>query len=337
MAEANAKADEWLLLGKSKINASMSFEQELTKYNQYYLELECTRKGISVPTAPKNRDYGNKRVEISCLSSWGTKLSKKKITKLQDADIQAILDEAQAQNKAKKTITNIRSAFESFLKFCRQRGWTDYRMDEVKVPAGARAKGKTILQPDYLKTLFTNDQTMWRGKVRFDPEIYAYRFAVLTGLRPGELLALDVEDWEGDVLHIRGSINDSGMATKGKNENAIRDVRLFEEAKEQVEKQCQLTGRKRGKMFDFETQLQFRGRWYTYCNHNGIPHITPYELRHTFVSIAQQLPDGLVKPIVGHSKNMDTFGVYGHGVDGYDTIASQQLSKVFKELLPGLK
>ncbi len=42
------------------------------------------------------------------------------------------------------------------------------------------------------------------------------------------------------------------------------------------------------------------------CEYNGITVVTPYELRHTFVSIAKSLPAGMVKSIVGHSESMDT-------------------------------
>ena len=41
-----------------------------------------------------------------------------------------------------------------------------------------------------------------------------------------------------------------------------------------------------------------------------------YELRHTFVSVVKTLPAGEVKGLVGHSQDMDTFGVYGHTLTG---------------------
>ncbi|MEA4932744.1 MAG: hypothetical protein VB071_04035 [Lawsonibacter sp.] len=67
---------------------------------------------------------------------------------------------------------------------------------------------------------------------------------------------------------------------------------------------------------------------------NGIPHITPYELRHTFVSIAQKkLPDYLLKPVVGHSKAMDTHGIYGHEFDGFKDDTADILGSVFDSLL----
>lgn len=40
----------------------------------------------------------------------------------------------------------------------------------------------------------TSDKTMFRGKEIVDPYVNAYRFAVLTGLRPGELLGLQWKD-----------------------------------------------------------------------------------------------------------------------------------------------
>ena len=70
-------------------------------------------------------------------------------------------------------------------------------------------------------------------------------------------------------------------------------------------------------------------RWRRFCEHNGITPVTLYEMRHTFVSIAQQLPEGQLKALVGHSRSMDTFGVYGHHVDGQDADAAARLNAIF--------
>ena len=40
-------------------------------------------------------------------------------------------------------------------------------------------------------------------------------------------------------------------------------------------------------------------------------------MRHTFVRIAQSLPEGLVKQPAGHSQSMDAFGVCVHAPDGF--------------------
>lgn len=70
-----------------------------------------------------------------------------------------------------------------------------------------------------------------------------------------------------------------------------------------------------------------------YCKYNNIPVCTPYELRHTFVSIAKVLPAGLVKSLVGHSEDMDTFGVYGHELNGDAQQQANALNSIFSRLL----
>ena len=69
------------------------------------------------------------------------------------------------------------------------------------------------------------------------------------------------------------------------------------------------------------------------CEYNGITVVTPYELRHTFVSIAKSLPVGMVKSIVGHSESMDTFGVYGHAIKGEDAAITAALEDAFRSVL----
>lgn len=47
------------------------------------------------------------------------------------------------------------------------------------------------------------------------------------------------------------------------------------------------------------------------------PKVSLYELRHTFVSVESSvLTDSQLKMLVGHSKNMDTSGVYHHELQG---------------------
>ena len=70
-----------------------------------------------------------------------------------------------------------------------------------------------------------------------------------------------------------------------------------------------------------------------YCLANGITPVTPYQMRHTFVSIAKTLPAGEIKSLVGHSQSMDTFGTYGHAVNGEAQQTASKLHTVFSEIL----
>jgi hypothetical protein len=58
-----------------------------------------------------------------------------------------------------------------------------------------------------------------------------------------------------------------------------------------------------------------------------------HEMRHTFVSMAQDLPDGKLKLLVGHSRNMDTRGVYGHQRTGDAQATAKDLTDLFNEVL----
>lgn len=46
-----------------------------------------------------------------------------------------------------------------------------------------------------------------------------------------------------------------------------------------------------------------------------------------------EMPENPLKRTVGHTKNMDTFGVYGHEVDGEAEKAAQIIDGVFNNLI----
>ena len=58
-------------------------------------------------------------------------------------------------------------------------------------------------------------------------------------------------------------------------------------------------------------------------------------MRHTFISIAKNLSEGQIRPLVGHSKNMDTFGIYGHELRGELQQTAQQIDSLFSQILSG--
>ena len=112
-------------------------------------------------------------------------------------------------------------------------------LEDVEIPAGTRNKGKKVLQPDALLKLFQVDTTTYYRKRIQDPYIYAYRFQVLTGLRPGELMGLRWADVHGNTLQISRSINIEGTQTRGKNDNSVRAFVMSELARAVLEQQRQ--------------------------------------------------------------------------------------------------
>ena len=74
-------------------------------------------------------------------------------------------------------------------------------------------------------------------------------------------------------------------------------------------------------------------RWTAYLKRMKLPHISLHELRHTFISLCKDVPLHLLKLQVGHSPSMDTFGQYGHMVDGEMEEAAERIENALKNAL----
>ena len=149
-----------------------------------------------------------------------------------------------------------------------------------------------------MKILFDVDTRLYYGKLVFDEYIYAYRFAVATGVRPGELGGL----WYGDVQREHGQSAPQHQPvdeeTTGKNENAIRSFDMGKEAHEAYEAQVALLKAPdiplnyTTPLFQIPNQRALFKRWKKYQRDNGVePQVTLYEMRHTFVSIESRRID----------------------------------------------
>lgn len=263
-------------------------------------------------------------------------IARKQIGALTEQDLQDVLDRAYARSKlSRKTLVSLRADLCSFMKYCRKARLTTLFPESLTIPTAAARGERTVLQPQDFVVLFNSDRTMYYGKVVQDDMIHAYRLAVLTGVRPGELRGLRWRDVKKDRLELHRSVNRYNETTAGKNQNARRCVELSNLARMELEAQRRETEETDPDafVFDIPTAKRFELHLARYCTHNGIPVCTPYELRHTFVSIAKVLPAGLVKSLVGHSQDMDTFGVYGHELEGDTQQQADALNAVFSRLL----
>lgn len=278
------------------------------------------------------------------------RIGSKRLECLLDQDIQDILDSAHSEpvNQAtrklsRKTLSNLKSEILRFIKYCRKNSWTAYRPDptEIDLPSTARSKSKKAGNPNkdgwnkiHIQTLLTVDTTEYRGERVFDCLIYAYRFQLLTGLRPGEILGLEWSDidWKENTLYINRAINIVGEVTDCKNENAIRAIPLSTLAKKTLLEQQKLCGTG-ASVFGIKSEKLYYDRLKRYGKANHIPNITPYGLRHAFVSINKMLPAGVVKSILGHSKKTDTFEIYSHPISDDGVNIGKMLDEINDQLL----
>ena len=290
--EANAKADAWLDDGIAARAPRVADAGKLWLH-----EVEQTTCTTNYrPTESRWRNW--------ILPAIGSR----RVNQLTDQDLQEIINTAYAAGRSRKVLKLLAADLRAFCKYCRKARLSAYVPEELKIPAGARYKGKTILQPSDLVKLFNVDTTTYRGQTVEDEYINAYRFQVLTGLRPGEVIGLDWADIHGSMINVSRSVNVEGEQTRGKNENAVRSFRITNEQ-------------------------HYYKRWRTYCAANGLTPCSLYELRHTFVSVVKTLPAGEVKSLVGHSADMDTFGVYAHTLTGDAAHTAQAVNGVFLQVL----
>jgi len=315
--EANKKADEWL---EGKTDGDLS-KKRVSELYTMWLEEQCQT------TSASNVHSIRTRWEPRILPAIGNL----RISQVTENDLQKIINAAYADGLAKKSMQNIMANIRQFYKWCRRVKATQLNPEFLQIPAGARAKGAVILQPNDLRKLMTIDTTLYRGKVVPDKYVNAYRFAVLTGLRPGELIGLRWSDIWGVSVHIRRSVNVRGEVTQGKNENAVRSFAMTEQAAQVLEAQRAVSVSE--SVFDIPSEESLYKRWKVYCSANSITPCSLYQLRHTFVSVCKTLPAGEVKSLVGHSRSMDTFGVYSHTLEGVDTRTAAAVSATFDKLL----
>lgn len=317
--EANAKADAWL--DQDLLPSSARVEQ---LYEEFLKKVKETTS------------WSNYR---PMLGRWKNKIAPviggRRITQLNDGNLQDVIDQAVAGGYSRKSAQNLRADLRSFLKWCRQHKYTTLAGEYLSIPKGAAVEQRQILQPRHLTILFNVDSTVLHGRRQPDDLVNAYRLAVLTGLRPGELHGLQWADVEGNKLCLRRAINSYGEYTRGKNDNALRAVPLSPIAQQVLEKQRQLVDtHPSAPVFPITCLQTFLSRWKAYCKANGLPLIRAYDMRHTFVSMAASLPEGHLKQLVGHSPSMDTYGVYKHDVDGEDALITAELEKVFRNFIP---
>lgn len=333
--EANAKADAWLddsirdgrkkvatlyaeWVEELKLTCGTSYVIQCNKYGEYYILPVCGNIRIDELTEGDLQKAIDMSFKKRCLKKGGKRTSDKPLSR--------------------KTLMTIRSTEISFVKWCRRNKYSAL-FPELSIPKNARMGKKNILQPSALKILFDVDSRLYYGKRVFDEYIYAYRFAVATGVRPGELVGLWYGDIKGNTVNLRRSINRMDEETTGKNENAIRSFDMGKEAREAYEAQTALLKASgiplnyTTSLFQIQNQRALFKRWKKYQKDNRIePQVTLYEMRHTFVSVESGvLTDSQLKMLVGHSKNMDTAGVYRHELDGQREDLAAATTAAFKK------
>lgn len=333
--EANAKADNWLDSG-------------LTKDCKFADLAEACLEDIKKKAEQPNKSSEHYKKTKSIYENYfKIPLGRKKVTSITEQDVQEIIDDAsiagvKEEPLSKKSLENIRGAFTLFMRFARKKKIINYRFNEIDIPWDAKVGERKILQPESLRILFTSNKTKYYNKIIDDWYIHTYRVMAICGLRPGENFGLHQDDVFGTTGNIKRSINRLNEITKGKNKNAGRNFAIPEIAEYEIELQIKML-----KEHGIETDYifcdpygqqiiphTFYAWWKRYCEFNDIDYVTPYELRHTYVSIVKgKVNTQILKGSIGHSDDMDTYGRYGHEVNGELDEFGKSVNEIYKKII----
>ena len=260
-------------------------------------------------------------------------LASRKMCKLTLRDYQSVINGARSESGeplSHKTLTNIRSILMGIIKF----GYADYQCElprgELYIPKGHARNEKEILQRSDIARLFEHSELFyWR----------AFCLMCLTGLRPGEVLGLRLEDVEDECLRIRRAVNSRNFITDGKNRSARRTVPIGSTARaildEVIERNERLNLNTEWIFCSFDgshgNQCTMRNQWARLKAERNLPG-TLYSFRHTFVSLMKdQLSEAAIKEYIGHTESMPTYETYSHFMDDDHRKTARIIDLTFKE------
>ena len=330
----------------SSVPGAKGRKEAIKKYEKWYFGEASGEKTVNQVSKEYLRDVRSRCGENSAAYEQyecyirlyiAPQCGQKKICKMTLRDWQSVINEATGEKKAlsDKTLRNLRGIIKALIKF----GYEDYQCEllrgELYIPKGRSKEEKQFLQRDDVRRLLEP------SKLWYHP---LFCFLLLTGMRPGEALGLQIGDIEGDRVYIRRAVNARGHITDGKNKNARRMIPIDGLASSILRKTIQ-----RNEEANLRTswifcspdgsqgkQARMRKHWQKLREERDLPG-SVYSLRHTFISMMKNvMPEAMIKDIVGHSVSMDTFGTYGHITESESRTAAEIINLTFGKNMDAL-
>lgn len=176
-------------------------------------------------------------------------------------------------------------------------------------------------------------------------------FIFYTGLRIGELMALQYEDYDGENIYVKGTLDyttrkiSEGVKGTTKNESSTRMVNLPERAKEIIDRVIE-----ENKLIASESP-NYVEKNFIFTSYTGNPvailtvnaslqnvakkiglnkHLTSHILRHSHISLLAELgiPVKAIMDRVGHSDADTTLKIYTHVTENMKTNIVEKLNSI---------
>lgn len=221
-----------------------------------------------------------------------------------------------------KSVTNQLQIVRQVLSFGMLEGYVDYNVAiAVKVPKNLPRTHRTTPEPQVIKIIKSNTSA---------PFALFSLFALYTGCRRGELLALQYKDIDfiNKEINITKSvyyISNKPYIKKPKTEAGNRKVILLPELEKHIPKlnPDEYIFSHNGEML---TDKKFQLLWRKYCKDLSID-ITPHQLRHYYATRLYELniDEKSAQDLLGHADIQTTRNIYTHISDEKRKLTYRQL------------
>lgn len=254
-----------------------------------------------------------KTLEKNTVKSYAAPLSRAKdafkgmpVTAITPPMVQDYVRSFEDQNFAKKTITNNLLVLNMILSFAVVRGYAAVNpAREISVSRKLKNRRREIASDQDIKTVKASFSLPF-GDIAF--------WALYTGCRKGELLALTWEDVKDGYITVSKSVYFEGGHPKlkqPKTEAGVRQVPVLKALEEKIRpgKGPIFPGPEGGML----TECQFRKRWDRYVKQTGIS-CTLHQLRHAYATMLYEHGIDVLdaQQLLGHANAATTQDVYTH-------------------------
>lgn len=272
-----------------------------------------------------------------------------KMTSIKTADIQKVIIEMNKKDMATKTMKHAKTVMScAFTKACKIDGIISVSpVKDIQIPE-KQAKPRKTLTLDELSKLFKSlEKSRW---------IWSVKFALVTGVRRGELLALkwtDI-DWDNNRITIDESNSSTGLGNT--KSSKIHYVPLSEMAKKYLVYQMDMLKAETNPIvyndnntiketlkesdllvFPTENGTMIKPNTYyhtivRFANKSGIK-VHPHCFRHTFVyNMRNKLSLKELQDILGHDESTTTLDIYGDMINDTTDAKAKTIDAVFSNV-----
>ena len=231
------------------------------------------------------------------------------IKKISASDISLFLETMVSEQFSTKTIKDETSILKMIFKFAAVKKYiTENVMQYINPPKGQPKKERQALTNDEMKIIENN----------IDKEfgLLAY-FLLYSGLRRGEVLALEWEDidFKDSCIKVTKSVEFIGCSPRLKSPKTSagkRIVPMIDRLKKVLNKR-KATGIVFNQDGHYMNSSYFERHWKKYKNETGLT-VSPHQLRHTFATLLYEwdISDKDTQEILGHSDISTTRNIYTH-------------------------